>query len=64
MTHAILMDYKSTLQGLEGFWNSLAGFSEHEFEAWVMLYALVKVRGSQQKAHCCEQDALFTLSHL
>ena len=40
------MDYKSTLVGLEGFWNPSAGFSEHQVGALSILYTLVKVRRS------------------
>ena len=39
------MDYMSTLKGLEGFWNALAGCYEHQIRAWAILYPLVKVRG-------------------
>ena len=52
------MDYKSTLEGLEGFWNASAGCSEYQVGAWTILYPLVKVRGSWEllivvsKTHC------------
>ena len=40
------MDYRSTLEGLEGFRNASAGCSKHRVRAWAILYHLVKVRGS------------------
>ena len=41
--HSIKMDYTSTLETLEDFWMTLSLFSEHQFEASVILYPLVKV---------------------
>ena len=46
MKQAIEMDEKSTLQGLEGFWNASDGCSEYRVGAWAILYPLVKVGGS------------------
>ena len=40
------MDYTSTLESSEGFWNALAGCSEHRVGVFAILYPLVKVRGS------------------
>ena len=40
------MDYKSTLEGLQGFYIASAGFSEHQVGAWTIPDTLVKVRGS------------------
>ena len=40
------MDYRSTLEGLEGIWNALSGCSEHRIGALVILYPLVNDRGS------------------
>ena len=40
------MEYKSTLEGLEGFRNASAGCSEHRVGIWAILYPFVKVRGS------------------
>ena len=40
------MDYKSTLDGLDVFWNTSVGCSERQVRAWAMLYPFVKVRGS------------------
>ena len=51
------MDYKSILEGLEGFWNTSAMFSKHQVGAWKILYTLIL-----EIAHFCEEGALFTLS--
>ena len=40
------MDYKSTLEGLEGFSNALTRFSELQVGFEAIFYPLVKVRGS------------------
>ena len=40
------MENISTPETVEGFWNALAGSSEHQVGAWTILYPLVKVRGS------------------
>ena len=40
------MDYTSTLEGLEGFWNALTRCSKNRVGSWAILYPLVKVRGS------------------
>ena len=40
------MEYMSTPETVEGFYNALAGCSEHCVRAWAILYTLVKVRGS------------------
>ena len=39
------MDYKSTLETLEGFLNASAMCSEHILGAWAILHPLVKVKG-------------------
>ena len=44
--HAIWMEYISTPEAIEGFWNAFAGCSEHQVGAWNILYTLVKVRRS------------------
>ena len=40
------MEYISTPEMVEGFWNALARCSEHQVGAWTILYTLVKVRES------------------
>ena len=40
------MENISTPDTVEGFWNALARFSEHQVGAYMILYTLVKVRGS------------------
>ena len=40
------MEYISTPETVEGFWNALARFSEHQVGALMNFYTLVKVRGS------------------
>ena len=41
------MEYISTLETIEGFWNALAGCSKHQV-SWTILYTLVNVRGSRK----------------
>ena len=36
------MDYKSTLEGLEGFRNASAGCSDHRVIAWAILHPFIK----------------------
>ena len=40
------MDYNSTLDGLEGFWNALTTCSEHQLGGWTIFHLLVKIRES------------------
>ena len=61
------MEYTSTLEILEGFSNALSRCSEHRVGAWVILYPLVKVRGSLELLIVSStpwQGSLFTLSQL
>ena len=37
------MDYKSTLEVLEDFWNASAWCSKHRVQAWAILHPLFKV---------------------
>ena len=42
------MEYRSTLETLEGFSSALARHCKHQVGAWAILYPLAKVRESQE----------------